>query len=146
MRARLYLALLSTLTYINQAISLPSEVQFYAAQAHESVLIPTSNTLQTVFTPSTSSGTHKLRTRTQTVHQPRFVQDIYRARERSLKYQQSEPIEWVKKEVLAPDVTDRITLQELAKMTANAYAKRGAPNWYNMTMRWNTVREMMCGC
>lgn len=142
MRARLYLALLSTLTYANHVTSLPNEILFHAVQAHESTLAPSDDTPQTVFTPMTS-GTHKLRTRTQTVHQPRSIQDVYRARDRSLRLQESEPIEWVKKEVLVPDVTDRETLREMAKMTGNAYAKRGHSNWYNMTMRWNTVSGLL---
>jgi lipase ATG15 len=125
MHSRLYLTLLSTVFYYNYAASIPTHISFTP--------IPDSDT-QTVL-----SKPHVLRTRTQTVHQPRSIDDIYRVRERSLRLQESEPIEWVTKKVLAPDVTDRETLQELAKMTANAYAKRGKPNWWEMSERWNTV-------
>jgi len=137
MRARLSFALLSTLLYTTHVQSYPNQVHFQAVQAHESTLAPDDTVQTTFFTPLTSA-THTLRTRTQLVHQPRFPSDIQRIRERSLRYQQSESIEWVKKEVLAPDVTDRETLREMAKMTGNAYALPGHSNWYNMSMRWNT--------
>jgi putative lipase involved disintegration of autophagic bodies len=139
MRLQLSFTLISTLLYTVNVQSLPNQVNFHAVQAHESTLAPDADDVQTTFFPSTSS-THKLRTRTQTVHQPRFQDDVLRIRERSLRSQQSESIEWVQKEVLAPDVTDRETLREMAKMTGNAYAKPGQSNWYNMSMRWNTVR------
>lgn len=142
MRTRLSLILLPTLFHAQRVKSLPNEIHFRPIQSHESTLNSTSDTPQTVFTPFTTGETHRLRTWTQTVYQPRFVEDVYRARERSLKLQQSEPIEWVQKDVLAPDVTDRLTLQELAKMTANAYAERGKSNWYEMSERWNTVCEV----
>ncbi|KAH7317984.1 Alpha/Beta hydrolase protein [Rhizoctonia solani] len=123
MHSRLYLTFLSTVFSYTYAASIPTHLSFTPAESDS----------QTVL-----SKPHVLRTRVQTVHQPRSIDDVYRVRERSLRLQQSEPIEWVKKNVLAPDVTDRETLRELAKMTANAYAKRGKPNWWEMSERWNT--------
>lgn len=140
MRTQLSFTLLSTLLYTTHVQSIPNHVQFHSTQAHESTLTPDGDNVQTTFFVPPTSATHKLRTRTQTVHQPRFPNDIQRIRERSLRAQQSESIEWVKKQVLAPDVTDRETLREMAKMTGNAYALPGHSNWYNMSSRWNTVR------
>ncbi|CAE6466565.1 unnamed protein product [Rhizoctonia solani] len=121
MHSRLYLILLSTVFSYTHTASIPTHISF----------TPESNS-QTVL-----SKPHVLRTRVQTVHQPRSINDIHRVRERSLRLQQSEPIEWVQKNVLAPDVTDRETLQQLARMTANAYAQKGKPNWWEMSERWN---------
>ncbi|CAE6474751.1 unnamed protein product [Rhizoctonia solani] len=123
MHSRLYLTFLSTVFSYTHAASIPTHLSFSPAESDS----------QTVL-----SKPHVLRTRVQTFHQPLSIDDVYRVRERSLRLQQSEPIEWVKKNVLAPDVTDRETLRELAKMTANAYAKRGKPNWWEMSERWNT--------
>ncbi|KAF8744801.1 Alpha beta-hydrolase, partial [Rhizoctonia solani] len=125
MHSRLCLTFLSTVFSYTTAASIPNHLSFTPAGS--------SSDTQAVF-----SKPHVLRTRTQTVYQPRSIDDIYRARDRSLRLQESEPIEWVTKKVLAPDVTDRETLRELAKMTANAYAKRGKPNWWEMNERWNT--------
>ncbi|KAF8609879.1 alpha/beta-hydrolase [Ceratobasidium sp. AG-I] len=140
MRISLSFTLLSTLIYAKNVQSLPNQVYFHATQAHESTLAADADNVQTTFSPSNSSS-FKLRTRTQTVHQPRFPNDVMRIRERSLRLQESEVIEWDQKEVIAPDVTDRETLQELAKMTGNAYAQPGHSNWYNMSSRWNTSSD-----
>jgi hypothetical protein len=48
--------------------------------------------------------------------------------------------DWDSIEVDAPDVEDRLTLLELAKMTGNAYAKKGQKNWYDVGQNWNMVR------
>ncbi|CAE6461317.1 unnamed protein product, partial [Rhizoctonia solani] len=121
MHSRLYLTLLSTVFSYAYTASIPTHISFTPESDSQTVL----------------SKPHVLRTRVQTVHQPRSINDIHRVRERSLRLQQSEPIEWVQKNVLAPDVTDRETLQQLARMTANAYAKKGKPNWWEMSERWN---------
>ncbi|KAH7322263.1 Alpha/Beta hydrolase protein [Rhizoctonia solani] len=105
MHSRLYLTFLSTVFSYTYAASIPTHLSF----------TPAESVSQTVL-----SKPHVLRTRVQTVHQLRSIDDVYRVRERSLRLQQSEPIKW------------------LAKMTANAYAKRGKPNWWEMSERWNT--------
>lgn len=48
-------------------------------------------------------------------------------------------VEWNRVEVQGPDTEDRLTLLELAKMTANAYSKPGHNNWYDLDDTWNTV-------
>jgi len=41
-------------------------------------------------------------------------------------------------EIEGPDIEDRLTLLELAKMTGNAYALPGHSNWYDLDDMWNT--------
>ncbi|KAG6910289.1 hypothetical protein DXG01_011686 [Tephrocybe rancida] len=40
--------------------------------------------------------------------------------------------------VLGPDVEDRHTLSQLARMSGNAYALPGQKNWYEVDMAWNS--------
>jgi len=47
-------------------------------------------------------------------------------------------VRWNRVEVEGPDVEDRLTLLELAKMTGNAYALPGHSNWYDLEDKWNT--------
>lgn len=75
-----------------------------------------------------------------TVYRPRSVPAYQHARLRSLQSQESEAVEWEQVRVLAPDVQDKHTLSQLARMTGNAYALPGRPNWYEIDPAWNTVR------
>ena len=61
-----------------------------------------------------------------TVHRPRFVQD--------LRHTPWDPIE-----VLGPDIGDRHTLSQLARISGNAYALPGQKNWYDIDSAWNIV-------
>ncbi|KAG8993776.1 putative lipase atg15 [Tulasnella sp. JGI-2019a] len=73
------------------------------------------------------------------ISRPRSNFDFQRARLSSLRYSQSTLIEWEEVEVLGPDIEDRITLLELAKITGNAYALNvSQPNWYPLDPKWNT--------
>jgi lipase ATG15 len=56
-----------------------------------------------------------------------------------LHYQESERVEWDRIETLGPDVEDRHTLAQLARMSGNAYAIPGQKNWYDVDGAWNTV-------
>jgi hypothetical protein len=60
---------------------------------------------------------------------------IYRPR--SLGDSQLTP--WDAIEVLGPDVEDRHTLSQLARMSGNAYALPGQKNWYDIDSAWNNV-------
>ena len=64
---------------------------------------------------------------------------VYRQRTPAAKRTDIDEVEWYPVEVLAPNVEDRQTLLELAKMTGNAYALPGQKNWYEMDEFWNTV-------
>jgi hypothetical protein len=58
---------------------------------------------------------------------------------RSLQHSESVPVEWEEVQMLGPDVDDRHTLGQLARMTGNAYALPGQKNWYDIDEAWNTV-------
>jgi len=59
-----------------------------------------------------------------------------------------EELIWSDEEIIGPNVTDRETLLQLAKMTNNAYAdgKNGnGREWYEIGKEWNTVRVLLPG-
>ena len=60
---------------------------------------------------------------------------IYRPRSLS----DSRPTEWDPIELLGPDVEDRHTLSQLARISGNAYALPGQKNWYDIDSAWNVV-------
>ena len=86
-----------------------------------------------------SQVTHTVRTRPTLVYRPESPVVIEQARQRSLMDRESVPVRWDAIEVQGPDVEDRHTLQELARMTGNAYALPGKKNWYDLDETWNTV-------
>jgi lipase ATG15 len=51
----------------------------------------------------------------------------------------TEPLEWDVHEVPGPDIEDRHTLAQLARMSGNAYALPGRSNWYEVDQAWNQV-------
>ena len=74
-----------------------------------------------------------------TVYRPRSVDSFLHARLRSFRQSESETIEWEQIEILGPDVQDRHTLTQLARMSGNAYALPGQSNWYDVDLAWNIV-------
>lgn len=80
-----------------------------------------------------------LNSRPMTVYRPRSLRALHNARRQSMRYAESpvEPLEWDAKEVLGPDVESRHTLAQLARMSGNAYALPGLPNWYEVDQAWN---------
>lgn len=46
---------------------------------------------------------------------------------------------WEPVEILGPDIEDRHTLSQLARISANAYALPGEKNWYDVDSAWNDV-------
>jgi hypothetical protein len=80
-----------------------------------------------------------LQARPTTVHRPRSQAGLQRARLRSLRHSESEKVEWEAVETLGPDIEDRHTLAQLARMTGNAYALPGQKNWYDIDPNWNNV-------
>lgn len=82
-----------------------------------------------------------LKTRPVTVYRPKSLDAHEHARLRSLLHAETEPIEWEQKVVSGPDIEDRHTLSQLARMTANAYQLPGHKNWYDLDPSWdvNTV-------
>ncbi|KAG5653710.1 hypothetical protein H0H81_011290 [Sphagnurus paluster] len=73
-----------------------------------------------------------------TVYRPRSLAALHHARLRSLHQAESEIVEWDRFEVPGPDVEDRHTLAQLARMAGNAYALNPRGNWYEVDKAWNT--------
>lgn len=48
-------------------------------------------------------------------------------------------IVWEPVRVYGPDIENRHTLQQLARITGNAYALQGEKNWYELDEVWNQV-------
>lgn len=89
-----------------------------------------------------SSSVVTLQAKPTTVYRPRSPAGFQHARLRSLRSEESEPVEWDEVHVLGPDIEDRHTLSQLARMTGNAYALPGRKNWYDIDAAWNTVRDL----
>ncbi|TFK54757.1 alpha/beta-hydrolase [Heliocybe sulcata] len=85
-----------------------------------------------------SVPTYTLAARPTTVFRPRSQAAFESARLRSLRHNQNEKVEWDEVEMLGPDVDDKHTLAQLARMTGNAYAMPGWKNWYDIDPEWNT--------
>ena len=98
---------------------------------------PSIRILQSSF--SAEQPTYTLHAVPTTIYRPRSSEALLQARLRSLIHAQSEAVEWDRVEVLGPDVEDRHTLVQLARMAANAYAKLGEKNWYDIDPAWNIV-------
>lgn len=60
---------------------------------------------------------------------------VYRRRSQEyLKHPTWEPVE-----ILGPDIQDKHTLSQLARISGNAYALPGQKNWYDVDSAWNVV-------
>ena len=81
-----------------------------------------------------------------TLYRPSSFEALQHARWRSIHHAQSEPVEWIETQVLGPDVTDRNTLAQLARMAANAYQLPGKDNWYELDPSWNINAVSRPGC
>ena len=84
-------------------------------------------------------STYALRSRRVKAHRPNSLDAFHAARVRSMRFQETEAIDWDEIEVEGPDVEDRETLLLLAKMTNNAYLAPGEQGWYELGERWNVV-------
>ncbi|KIL70008.1 hypothetical protein M378DRAFT_118868, partial [Amanita muscaria Koide BX008] len=83
-------------------------------------------------------STITIRARPTTVFRPRSLNALYQARQRSLRRAQSEAVEWDSVEVLGPDVEDKHTLVQLARMANNAYSLGpGQRRWFDVDVAWN---------
>ncbi|KAG9055082.1 putative lipase atg15 [Serendipita sp. 407] len=81
---------------------------------------------------------HLLRSRKTTVKRIRDQKKFHEARMRSMYDSQSTALDWDDMEIPAPDVTDRLTVHELAKLTGNAYALPDQKGWYDTDGKWNS--------
>lgn len=75
-------------------------------------------------------------------YRPKSVDALLHARSQSLRHAQDEKVDWDLVEVNGPDVQDRHTLVQLARMSGDAYALPGQKNWYDIDPAWNEVRDL----
>ncbi|KAI0797643.1 Alpha/Beta hydrolase protein [Abortiporus biennis] len=115
-----------------------SQISFHIASSHPNppLRINTHIDLPTT-SPSHSSIPITLKARPQTIWRPTSAFDYQKARLRSLREGESESIEWEQVEILGPDIEDKHTIGQLARMTGNAYALPGQKNWYDVDLGWN---------
>ncbi|KAF9265594.1 alpha/beta-hydrolase [Marasmius fiardii PR-910] len=84
------------------------------------------------------SSTVTLKARLRTVYRTPSPPDaLIRSQGRFVEHSQSEILEWNAVDVLGPDIEDRHTLAQLARMSGNAYALPGQKNWYDLDGAWN---------
>ncbi|GJE90754.1 alpha/beta-hydrolase [Phanerochaete sordida] len=137
--------LLLTLSYIRYALAAAvvlerQEITFAPAQEYTLPrhLGVDAQTPLNVAAPPETRTEFSLRARPTTVYRPRNPDVLQHARWRSRHLQESEPVEWEPADILGPDVEDRHTLAQLARMSANAYAQIGQSNWFDIDPIWNT--------
>lgn len=122
---------ITTLLVIASATAVPNRVNFdLQHQFHLSVADPT-------YTTPSELPAISLKARPTTVYRPKSLDAHEHARLRSLLHAETEPIEWEQMVVSGPDIEDRHTLSQLARMTANAYQLPGHKNWYDLDSSWN---------
>ncbi|TFK42284.1 alpha/beta-hydrolase [Crucibulum laeve] len=115
-----------------------------AFNAHHELRLPDTNhdRQQASFqsTPLSSPPTLTLKSRPTNVYRPRSLDLLHHARLQSLHHSESpsEPLQWDPHHIEGPDVQDRHTLTQLARMSGNAYALPGQKNWYEVDTAWNT--------
>lgn len=73
-------------------------------------------------------------------HRPPSFNAFSNARLRSLRFGQSESLDWEEDEVVGPDVENREVLLTLAKMSNNAYLEPDENGWYDLGGNWSSVR------
>jgi lipase ATG15 len=110
----------------------PRSVPVVLRPAHRYDHGPSSQYTQPLFRPITSLPdtpvpSWTLKAVPTTIYRPKSVHDL-----------QHTPA-WDPIEVLGPDIEDRHTLSQLARMSGNAYALPGQSNWYDIDSAWNVV-------
>jgi lipase ATG15 len=81
-----------------------------------------------------------IRTRRTRTYRPTSWDAFSTARLRSLRFGQSQSLDWEGIEVDGPDHESRETLLLLAKMANNAYVMPDDAYWYDLGPDWNAVR------
>jgi len=135
-----------------QTINDPSVLQFELRHLH--AVSSSSNSAHIIFadissqalkamgsndTSGSTKSTYSVRTRLGKTFRPSSFAAHERARLRSLRFGENEWLDWDEEETIGPDVENRETLLELAKMTNNAYVAPDDPAWYDLGEGWNTA-------
>ncbi|KAJ7865652.1 alpha/beta-hydrolase [Mycena olivaceomarginata] len=86
-----------------------------------------------------SESSHTLRTRTISSWKPPSFALHAQARTQSMRFGQSllQDFPWEEEAIAAPDVENRLTLLELAKMSNNAYGDFNETGWYELSANWS---------
>ena len=82
------------------------------------------------------------RTRSMKAIKPSSPDAFHRARALSKLSRQSASLDWDEDDIQGPNVEDRETLLDLAKMTNNAYLEPGEAGWYDLGGDWNVVSAL----
>lgn len=125
----------------------PKTLKFELRHLHA---ISTNNTGHIIFSDSSQipnsniriphgDAFYSVKTRYVKTFTPSSFEAHARARSRSMRFGETEILDWMEGETMAPDVEDRETLLGLAKMTNNAYVEPDDPAWYDIGS-WNIVR------
>jgi putative lipase involved disintegration of autophagic bodies len=78
-----------------------------------------------------------LKTARGNVRRPRDAQAYQEARKRSYYSKETTILDWGDDEIDMPDLTDRLTVLELARISGNAYLRPDSKGWYSIDNRWN---------
>ncbi|KAK7690450.1 hypothetical protein QCA50_005548 [Cerrena zonata] len=87
--------------------------------------------------PLSPNPSYTIKTKRTTSHKPQSYEDYLYARSLSIQGEPYREIQWAEDDIIAPDVENRQTLLELAKMTNNAYLEPGEAGWYELSGEWN---------
>jgi len=89
--------------------------------------------------PSFAADTYQISTVDIKSFRPESFAAFGKARMRSMRQMQTEPLAWWDVNVPGPDVTKRENLLRLANMTYNSYYEVGDKDWYDLGPDWNAV-------
>lgn len=133
----LYITSLLHILAIASATVVPNWVNFDLHQRSNLPVADDQLPFTAAYTPSSEPLAISLKARPTTVYRPKSLDAHEHARLRSLLHAETGPIEWEQMVVSGPDIEDRHTLSQLARMTANAYQLPGHNNWYDLDSSWN---------
>ena len=84
-----------------------------------------------------------VRTHSISTYRPSSLDQFARARSHSRQVRDRNAathlLRWDEDEVIGPDVENRSTILELAKMTNNAYVEPNSSEWYKLESNWTVV-------
>jgi len=122
----LSLELLLSICLLTTATAKPHSVPVVLRPTHRYDHRPSTQSLFQPVTllPDTLVPSWTLKAVPTTIYRPRSIQDLHHT-------------PWDPIEVLGPDIEDRHTLAQLARMSGNAYALPGQKNWYDLDSAWN---------
>jgi lipase ATG15 len=127
----LLLAIGLVMELVAVAAAKPHSVPVVIKPVHRYSHGPSTQHIQPLFHPVTSLPdipvpSWTLKAVPTTIYRPRSIQDLHHT-------------PWDRIEVLGPDIEDRHTLSQLARISGNAYALPGQKNWYDIDSAWNVV-------